>query len=69
MALDARLANVELLALAAMRAKQRQQAEPRRRVTLSVVYYDARGIEPLLVGPEYVYYESETGPAWRADAC
>jgi hypothetical protein len=69
MALDPRLMNHQLLALAAMRAKQRQQAEPRRRVTLRVVYYDARGIEPLLVGPEYVYYVSETGPAWRADTC
>ena len=69
MTLDARLADSLLLVLAATRAKRRQQAEPRRRVTLQVVYYDARGIEPLLVGPEYVYEVSETGPAWRADAC
>ena len=69
MALDARLMSVELLTLAAMRAKQRQHAEPRRRVTLQVVYYDARGTQPLLVGPAYVYDVSETGPAWRADAC
>jgi hypothetical protein len=69
MGLDARLANVELLALAAMRAKQRQQAEPSRKVTCRVVYYDARGIEPEEEGESYTYYESEAGPAWRADPC
>ena len=61
MALDPRLAEPLLLVLAARRAKERQQAEPRRRVTLRVVYYDASGVEPLLVGPAYVYSVSETG--------
>jgi hypothetical protein len=65
MGLDARLANVELLAIAALRVRERQQAEPRRTVSLKVVYYDALGIEPLLEGPTYTYVESEL--AWRAD--
>ena len=55
MALDARLASLELLTLAAMRAKQRQTTAPPRQVTLQVLYYDARGLEPDEVGERYVY--------------
>jgi hypothetical protein len=65
MTLDPRLQDPSLLALAAFRLQQRQQAEPRRTVSLKVVYYDALGIEPLLEGPTYTYDESEL--AWRAD--
>ena len=43
MALDPRLANVQLLALAALRARARQDAAPRQTVRLQVVYYDALG--------------------------
>ena len=61
MALDARLADVLLLAIAAKRAQQRQQAEPRRTVAMQVVYYDARGIEPDELGERYTYDLPETG--------
>jgi hypothetical protein len=54
-ATDPRLAHPVILALAARRAKQRQQAEPRQTVTMQVVYYDARGIEPDELGESYVY--------------
>ena len=47
------LACVELLALAAMRAKQRQDAEPTRTVVLQIEY-DAYGDEPPLLGERYV---------------
>lgn len=53
MALDPRLMSIELLTLAAMRAKQRQHEAPRQCVTLQVVYYDARGIEPDELGESY----------------
>jgi hypothetical protein len=54
--LDPRLANSELLALAALRVQARRQTppEPRRTVTLRVVYYDVAGVEPPLDGPTYV---------------
>ena len=68
MALDPRLADPLLLVLAARRAKERQVTVPRQRVVLKVVYADEPG-EPPMVGPEYVYYLPETGPAWRADPC
>jgi hypothetical protein len=55
MALDPRLRSVELLTLAAMRAKQRSQAEPRHRVVLQIEYYDARGIDPPTQGEWYTY--------------
>jgi hypothetical protein len=67
MALDPRLASLELLALAAMRAKQRQVTAPRRTVTLQVVYYDARGIEPPSPGEAYTY--ELPAPAPRGGAC
>jgi hypothetical protein len=67
MSVDPRLANIELLALAALRLRERQQAEPTRCVQLRVVYYDARGIEPLLEGPTYVY--DEAAGTWREDPC
>jgi hypothetical protein len=54
-ALDPRLADVLLLAIAAKRAKQRQQGEPRQTVTMQVVYYDARGIEADELGECYTY--------------
>jgi hypothetical protein len=55
MALDARLADVTLLALAALRAKQRQEGVPRQTVTVRVIYVDALGIEPELEGASYTY--------------
>ena len=50
MALDPRLADGVILALAAMRAKQHQASAPRQTVTLRVVY--AAGLDPTLE-PEY----------------
>ena len=65
MALDPRLASVELLALAAMRAKQHQVTAPRQTVTLQVEYYDARGIEPPSKGESYTYSLPATAPGGR----
>jgi hypothetical protein len=56
MALDPRLACLEILVMAAKRAKERQAAAPRQAVTLQVEYYDARGIEPPVKGESYTYY-------------
>ena len=53
MALDPRLACVELLALAAMRAKQHQADAPTQSVVLQIEY-DAYGDEPPLLGERYV---------------
>ena len=68
MALDPRLASVELLALAAMRAKQNQTSAPRKTITLRVVY--AAGLdpeaEPEFEGPSYTY---ELPPAPGARPC
>jgi hypothetical protein len=55
MALDPRLASVELLTIAAMRAKKNQVAAPRRTVTVQVVYVDALGLEPDEEGESYTY--------------
>jgi hypothetical protein len=73
MALDPRLASIELLTLAALRARRSQAAAPRPTVTLQVVYYDASGHEPPEHGARYVYafptYErvpaAEGGSQWR----
>jgi hypothetical protein len=66
MGLDSRLMSVELLALAAMRARERQaRPSPGRKVVLRVVYDDPFGEGPL-EGPTYTYYVPETGPAGRA---
>ena len=65
MALDPRLTSLELLTIAARRAKERQHGAPRRTVTLRVVYGDERGMEPLLEGPTYVYEATQGGAAWR----
>jgi hypothetical protein len=62
MALDARLANIQLLTLAAMRARQHQATAPRQPVTLLVEYYDARGIEPPSKGESYTYYLPAKAP-------
>ena len=59
MALDPRLASVELLALAAMRAKERQVTAPGREVVLRVVYEGTPWGDPPEEGPEYVYYVPE----------
>jgi hypothetical protein len=69
MATDPRLANPVLLALAARRAKQRQQTETGRRVVCRVVYYDASGQEPDELGESYIYDVPDNGPAWRAEPC
>jgi hypothetical protein len=61
MALDPRLADTTILALAALRAQKNQATAPRRTVTLRVVYVDELGIEPLLEGPTYVYEETTDG--------
>jgi hypothetical protein len=67
MALDPRLASPQLLALAAMRLRQRQETEPRPRLVLQTVFYDARGIEPDTEGERYVYEMVHTagGDTWR----
>jgi hypothetical protein len=67
MSTDPRLADPVILALAALRAKKSQETEPKRQVSLRVVYYDALGVEPLLEGPTYTYEVSDSGPAWRMD--
>jgi hypothetical protein len=54
MARDPRLASVELLTLAALRARERQEAPRLRPVTLQVVYYDALSGEET-PGPSYTY--------------
>jgi hypothetical protein len=61
MALDARLADPVLLALAARRAKERQATAPRQTVTLKIVYYDALGQEPdeCYQGPVYERVEGD----------
>ena len=65
MALDPRLADPVLLALAAMRARQHQATAPRQTVTLRILYVDASGQEPdaLYTGPTYARVEGEG--AWR----
>ena len=63
MGLDARLASVELLTLAAMAAKRRQTDAPRTTITLRVVYaagFDPAA-EPEYEGPSYVYELPEPG--------
>jgi hypothetical protein len=57
--LDPRLASLELLALAARRAQQRQT--PQRVERLRVVYEDGLGVEPPLDGPVYRYTEPAAG--------
>jgi hypothetical protein len=70
MALDPRLMSLELLTMAAMRARERKAGRPPGRpVVLQIAYVDARGLEPPELGERYVYYVPATGPAWRASAC
>jgi hypothetical protein len=66
MALDPRLSDPVLLALAAMRAKQHQSDPPRRTVVLQVEYYDARGIDPPTLGERYAYVLPAPTPGGRA---
>jgi hypothetical protein len=55
-ALDPRLADLQFLTIAALRARQRRaDPPPGRTVTLQVVYYDARGLEPDELGERYTY--------------
>jgi hypothetical protein len=61
MALDPRLSDPVLLALAAMRAKQHQTEAPRRQVVLQIVY-EASGDEPPLLGESYTYVLPATAP-------
>jgi hypothetical protein len=65
MGLDARLANIQLLTLAAMRAKQRQAAAPTQAVVLQIEY-DAYGEEPPLKGEQYVLYLPNKAPSIEA---
>ena len=65
MALDPRLASVELLTLAAMRAKQRQEAAPDQAVVLQIEY-DAFEDEPPLLGERYVLYLPAKAPSVEA---
>jgi hypothetical protein len=69
-ATDPRLADPVILALAARRAKERQQAQPPpgRKMVLRVVYDNPFG-EPPLPDEEYVYDVPETGPAGKAEPC
>jgi hypothetical protein len=61
MALDPRLADPVILALAARRAKERQTTAPRQRVTLQILYYDLSGYHPdaLYDGPTYERVEGD----------
>ena len=65
MALDHRLADIQLLAIAARRAKERQTTAPRQRVTLRIVYHDMLGHHPdaCFTGPTYERVEGED--QWR----
>jgi hypothetical protein len=65
MALDPRLASVELLTVAALRARSRQQQEPTRAVVLQIVY-DAYGDEPEVLGERHVLYLPEQAPSVEA---
>jgi hypothetical protein len=65
MALDARLADPLLLALAARRAKERQEAAPRQTVTLQVVYSDAFGHAPAVLYTGPTYQRVEGAGTWR----
>ena len=65
MALDPRLANVELLALAALRARERQAHAPRQTLTLQIVSYDAFGHEPDVIYPGPTYQRVEGDDQWR----
>jgi hypothetical protein len=64
-AADPRLADVLLLAIAARRAKQRQQTAPRQRVALKIVYYDTLGLHPDEVYDGPVYERVEGEDAWH----
>ena len=64
-ALDPRLASIELLTLAALRARQRQDAEPTRTVVLQIEY-DAYGDEPPLLGERYVLVLPQKAPSVEA---
>jgi hypothetical protein len=61
MALDPRLASVEFLTIAALRAKKNQGDAPRKTVTVQVVYYDALGVLPDELGERYTYELPEPG--------
>jgi hypothetical protein len=65
MALDPRLANVQLLAIAARRATSRLSAPPTEAVVLQIVY-DASGDEPPLLGERYVLYLPQHAPSVEA---
>jgi hypothetical protein len=64
-ALDPRLANIQLLALAAMRARQRAATQPGEAVVLQIEY-DAYGDEPPLKGEQYVLYLPNKAPSVEA---
>jgi hypothetical protein len=65
MALDPRLADPLLLALAARRAKARQATAPNQAVVLQIEY-DAYGDEPPLKGEQYVLYLPNKAPSIEA---
>ena len=65
MALDPRLANSELLALAALRARERQAAAPRPTVTFQVVSSAAFGHEQGVIYTGPTYQRAEGGIRWR----
>jgi hypothetical protein len=64
-ALDPRLASVQLLTLAALRARQRAATQPGQAVVLQIVY-DAYEDEPPLVGERHVLYLSQQAPSVEA---
>jgi hypothetical protein len=67
MALDARLANVQLLTLAALRARERQRTQPKPgRVVVLKILYDAAPEEPPLEGATHVLYLPEKAPSAEA---
>lgn len=65
MALDPRLASVQLLTLAALRARQRAATQPGEAVVLQIVY-DAYGEEPPLEGARHVLYLPQQAPSIEA---
>jgi hypothetical protein len=66
MALDARLACLEILVMAAKRAKERQAAPPPGQAVVLQIQYDAYEDEPPLLGERYVLYLPEKAPSVEA---
>jgi hypothetical protein len=66
MALDARLACLEILVMAAKRAKERQATPPPTQAVVLQIEYDAYGEEPPTKGERYVLYLPAKAPSVEA---